>query len=140
MLKNLARFFVIILVLLLSVEVAYAAGGKSFGGKIYNVVTPETIAKEKFGWSGKNVNCPSGGKIILIQKNKATKAEIYFWSTNVRPVTRFEPKKNQSILGLRNPNAKNQVTCTKEPKDKDDIRETKSFSAYEIKYFGTSRI
>ena len=61
MLKNLAKFFIVFLILLLSVEVVHAAGFKSFGGKI----TKETSLREEA--ISNSYTCDHPGRTIEVK-------------------------------------------------------------------------
>lgn len=131
MLKILARLFVVVLILLLSVEVAYAAVGKSFGGKITKLKAPEIAEAEELGFK-----CDTTGSTIQVYYKKSYKS--YFIPNTVKSRTRHQLKSGQSILGAYN--GQTIVFCNKEPKNEDETRETKSFRFDKITIFGTSRI
>lgn len=122
MLKNLAKFFIVFLILLLSVEVVHAALFKSFGGKILK----ETSLKEEA--TGQGYSCDHPGRTIEVKYKGNTK--IYLVPIGVESKTRKQIRANRSILGLRKENIAN-IICQK--KDEAPI----TIPAYEAIIYGT---
>jgi hypothetical protein len=127
MLGILAKFFVVILIVFsLSIEIAYAAFYKSFGGEIKKV---EDVQKDGF-------KCDKLGKILSIENKRTHTPSDYFMRLGLRPWTPWSPATEQDVLGIFK-SEKIIIHC--ERKNADGEIEEKEIYAYDIAKFGTSK-
>ena len=122
MLKNLAKFFIVFLILLLSVEVVHASLFRSFGGKI----TKDTSKREEA--IGRGYSCDHPGRTIEVKYRGNTK--IYLIPIGVESKTRKQIRAERNILGLRKENITN-IICQK--KDEASI----TIPVYDTIIYGT---
>lgn len=125
MLKHLAKFFVVVLIIFsFSLEIAYAASYKSFGGEILKA---ENVANDGY-------KCDHQGKILSV-KYRGVPVN-FFLANTTRLWTRWDTQRGQAILGL----AKlEKITIKCEKEGSDDQKQVKEISAYEIRKAGTSK-